>query len=255
VHDTDALIDLLAPHADDRKAAWWANYVKGARFLGVPMADTRKVALGWWAGRGGDPDPIRTCLELGRHPLSDVKLAGVAIMEHVLIPGGELLPRDLPRIRDALDAGAYDDWNACDWMCVKVVGRLLAPTVAGSPSGIHEEITRIHGDVLEWSTSEALWTRRASLVGFVNLLQHSEPSPGFDEAFLATAGVLLADDRRFVQTGVGWTMRMFGLRCPLEAAAFLEAHIGSISREALANAARGLPDERRSALLDLHRSR
>ena len=32
------LVSRLETAADDSKQRWWANYVKGALFLGVPMA-------------------------------------------------------------------------------------------------------------------------------------------------------------------------------------------------------------------------
>jgi 3-methyladenine DNA glycosylase AlkD len=242
--DSSPLADLLRQRADTRKAAWWSDYVKGARFLGVPMAETRSIALEWWDGLDDAGDPVDTCLDLGRHRISEVRLAGIAIMEHRLVPGGDLTAPSLERVRGALDDGAYDDWNTCDWLCVKVLGPLLS-----SPE------PHVHADVLAWSASDTLWTRRASVVAFVNLIGPAEPSPGFDEAFASTAGLLLEDGRRFVQTAVGWTMRMFATRRPREAAAFLEDHIDVISREALDNATKGLPDEQRSALRALHRSR
>ena len=40
-----SLEEELQAHSDPAKRAWWSNYVKGAAFYGVPMADTRRIGL------------------------------------------------------------------------------------------------------------------------------------------------------------------------------------------------------------------
>ena len=156
--------------ADHDKQRWWTNYVKGALFIGVPMAEVRSVARAWFRELNTQ-DPVALCLELGGHPMSEMKLAGVAIMEHDLVPDGVMTVSDLGRIQAALHGGGYDDWNTCDWLCVKVIGRL----VDGANQAAHES-------VLSWVSSDVLWEKRAGLVAFVNLLPKAEPSHGFDLA-------------------------------------------------------------------------
>jgi 3-methyladenine DNA glycosylase AlkD len=219
---------LLSAVADEAKKCWWTNYVKGAQFLGVPMAQTRTIALDWFK-EFESRDPVGVCLELGVHPISEMKLAGIAIMEHVLIPDDAIDVKDVERIRQALAAGAYDDWNACDWLCVKVIGRL----VDGGRSSDHKA-------VLAWSTSDVLWEKRAGLVGFVNLLAQREPSTGFDGAFLNAAASVVADDRRFAQTAAGWTLRELSHREPEMIRRFVKDHGGLMSSEAFSSATKFL---------------
>ncbi len=222
------LVSRLEATADEAKRSWWTNYVKGALFLGVPMAQTRAIALDWYRN-GESSDPVGVCLELGRHPISEVKLAGIAIMEHDLVPSGVMSATDLERIRAGLNAGGFDDWNTCDWLCVKVIGRL----VDGRPR-------RDHDGVLAWSSSDVLWEKRASLVGFVNLLVRREPSAGFDGAFLTAARTVVSDERRFAQTAVGWTLRELSHREPDMVRAFVSDHGSLMSSEAAASATKFL---------------
>ena len=218
----------LGAAADEAKQVWWTNYVKGARFLGVPMAETRAIALDWYRG-GETSDPVGLCLELGRHPISEVKLAGIAIMEHDLVPSGVMSVSDLDRVRLSLSAGGYDDWNTCDWLCVKVIGPLVG---AGARTD--------HDGILAWSSSDVLWEKRASLVGFVNLLAREEPSAGFDGAFLTAARMVVGDERRFAQTAVGWTLRELSHREPDLVHRFVTDHRSLMSSEAEANSTKFL---------------
>lgn len=77
----------LERRADPGKKAWWENYVKGATFRGVPMAEIRSAVGAWLATR---PELSTTqtkhlALELIRQPLAEDKLAGVLILSEHLI--------------------------------------------------------------------------------------------------------------------------------------------------------------------------
>ena len=67
------LVTRLEAAADEAKQLWWTNYVKGALFLGVPMAHTRAIALDWYRS-GESSDPVGLCLELGCDPISEHKI-------------------------------------------------------------------------------------------------------------------------------------------------------------------------------------
>jgi 3-methyladenine DNA glycosylase AlkD len=233
---TERLVAALERHADPSKRAWWERYVKGAQFLGVPMASTRSVALDWWKSVDTD-DPVGDCLDLGTHPVTEVKLAGVAVMERILVPTGAMDARHLRSVRRTIDAGGYDDWNACDWLCVKVLGPIAASSAAADQRA-----------VLDWTEGSVTWTKRAGLVSFVNLVSEPPAWDGFDEAFLTAAATNAADGRRFVQTSVGWTLRELSHRAPELVTEFLEEHWQRMSRESLDNATKALPPDVRGSL-------
>jgi 3-methyladenine DNA glycosylase AlkD len=190
------------------------------------MAQTRSIALDWFRA-GGFDDPVGLCLDLGSHQISEMKLAGIAIMEHDLVPNALMDAGDLVRIRRALHSGSYDDWNTCDWMCVKVIGRLVD---GAQPAD--------HRSVLAWTSSDVLWEKRAGLVGFVNHLPHTELSAGLDEAFLTAAATIVTDQRRFAQTAAGWTLRELSHREPGLVRTFVDRHGSSMSGEARTSATR-----------------
>jgi 3-methyladenine DNA glycosylase AlkD len=235
------LENRLAAHADTAKREWWSNYVKGAVFYGVPMAETRELALEWWR-ESDHQDPLADAVSLGHHPVTEVKLAGISILERILIPEGALRSSDLGSMRTAMDDGAFNDWNTCDWFCVKILHRLMED---GRPDA--------HSELLSWSHSATLWTKRASLVGFVNLLPKREMELGFDDAFVTAAGRVAEDQRRFCQTSVGWTMRELSVRRPSLVEHFLENHRLRLSREAITNASKKLDFQIRRRLLESHK--
>lgn len=237
-----SLEDQLQARADTAKQTWWSNYVKGAAFYGVPMATTRRIGLGWWSS-AERTSPLEDALALGLHPITEVRLVGISVLERVLIPDGILRASDLSLLRTALDDGAFNDWNTCDWFCVKVLNQLM-------DNGTPEAHMALHS----WSDSSTLWTKRASLVGFVNLLRQRELSEGFDTRFIASASTVASDRRRFCQTSIGWTMRELSVREPVRVEGFLGDQLSELSREAITSASKKLASPVRRRLLDAHRS-
>ena len=232
----------LQAHADPTKQAWWSNYVKGAEFYGVTMADTRSLGLHWWQSAEHD-DPVAEAVALGHHPITEIRLAGISIMERILIRDGTMGYVDLPRLQDAMNTGAFDDWNTCDWFCIKVLQQLMD----GAPAEAHSEM-------LSWATADIVWVKRAALVAFVNLIPRAEPSAGFDTRFTAAASTVAQDQRRFCQTAIGWTMRELSVRDPSAVERFLADHLQLLSREAISNASKKLDSRTRSGLLSAHGS-
>ena len=237
-----SLEEELQAHSDPAKRAWWSNYVKGAAFYGVPIADTRRIGLRWWQG-SHHANPLAEALALGQHPITEIKLTGISILERSLVPSGDLSASNLRQLRAAMDDGAFDDWNTCDWFCVKVLHRLMD---GGAPDA--------HMELLSWSESSILWAKRASLVGFVNILPKHEPSEGFDGRFVDSANMVSLDKRRFCQTSIGWTMRELSLRKPAVVESFLEDRLANLSREAITNASKKLTPPFRRHLLETHRA-
>lgn len=228
-------------HSDASKKAWWSNYVKGSDFYGVTMADTRRISLAWWRSADHD-DPVAEAVDLGHHPITEMRLAGISIMERIVIPDGMMGSDDLPHLRLAIDTGAFGDWNTCDWLSVKVLHQLMEDA---KPS--------THAEMLSWSVADTLWTKRSSLVAFVNLIPSTEPSTGFDDRFIDAASRIAQDKRRFCQTAVGWTMRELSVRNPSAVEQFVVEHIALLSREAISNATKKLDPRTRDSLLAAHK--
>lgn len=240
--ETTGLEQELRINSDASKRAWWSNYVKGADFYGVTMADTRRIGLAWWRSTDHD-EPVGEALALGHHPITEMRLAGISIMERIMIPDGTMGRDDLPRLKLAMDTGAFNDWNTCDWLCVKVLHQLMEDASSST-----------HAEMLSWSYADTLWTKRAALVSFVNLIPRTEPSSGFDGRFTEAASRIAQDKRRFCQTAVGWAMRELSVRNPSAVEQFLLDHIALLSREAINNATKKLDTQTRVSLLSVHKN-
>ncbi len=210
--------------ADPRKKAWWEGYVKGASFRGTPMAAIRR-AVARWLGSLPELSPTeikQLAFDLIRQPLTDDKLAGVLILSEHLID--ELGTDDLAAFRALLAEEHLGDWNACDWFCVKVLGRMLER----SP-----ERGRIADELIGWTRSDELWVRRAGMVAFVNLAPKGDAAlPGLTERLLAGAERNAADPRRFAQTSVGWVLRELSTSEPAAVRRFLTERGDQLSAEA-----------------------
>jgi 3-methyladenine DNA glycosylase AlkD len=231
----------LRESADPAKKEWWERYLKGAiPFYGVPMGDIRRCVHAWAADRALSPAALRrAALELLRHPVAEEKLAGILIMQELLLPQGALDPdRDLPLIARVFDDGEISDWNTTDWLCVRVLGPLIA---AGG---------RQAGEMIaEWAEAPGLWRRRCAAVAFVPLAPAGEAAfPGMVDMVLAVCASNVHDPERFAQTGVGWVLRELSDAVPDRVHGFVVAHRDLMSREAVRMAAARLSQDQRETL-------
>jgi hypothetical protein len=128
--------DLASPHP-----------ARGVEFYGVSMTTTRSIALDWWQS-SAHTSPVDEALALGQHPITEVKLAGISILDRIFIPEWALDASHLPQMHLAMRGGAFDDWNTCDWFCVKVLHKVMTC----APSHAHKEM-------LSWSDDEVVWSK------------------------------------------------------------------------------------------------
>ena len=226
---------------------WWESYLKGAiGFRGTKMADIRVVMHDWHneAGAGWRPQQLRNlAIELIRQDLTEDKLAGILLIQEILIPGG-VIPwkTELKRWAGLFDHGFIHDWNTCDWFCVRVLGPLAAAE--------GEECAR---RIADWSRARNLWRRRAAGVGFVNLAPHGDDNfAGFTSMLLEVCEDTVRHADRFAQTGTGWVLRELSHAEPARVAGFVQAHLDMMSREAVRMSVAKLSDADRNRLLVAH---
>jgi nicotinamide riboside kinase/3-methyladenine DNA glycosylase AlkD len=241
--DGPRLVDLTAAlrrRGEPAKKEWWDRYLKGEiEFLGVPMAGIRE-AVHEWAGRDPDPPGMReAALALLGRPLAEEKLAGILIFQEVLLPAGAVDPdRDLPAIAARFDDGSIADWNTTDWLCVRVLGPLIAG--GGRP---------VARQVADWVNGGSLWRRRAAAVSFVPIAAAGDGLfEGLADLVLEVCADLVGDPERFSQTAVGWLLRELSDAEPERVFGFLGRRRGEMSREAVRMAAGRLSDGHRAEL-------
>jgi 3-methyladenine DNA glycosylase AlkD len=251
----DGLIERLQLRLNARATAatrqWWTKYLRGtASFRGVKMGDVRKAVHAWFeeerlgerfsAGQQKD-----LALMLLEEDYAEDKLAGVLVLQEILLPAGALDWRsDLPRFARLFDGEYIRDWSICDWLCVKVLGPLVEQQGESCARAISK-----------WREANSVWQRRASVAAFVNLASKGDQNfPGFTEMVLENCSHLLGSQERFAQTGVGWILRELSRSDHGRVIVFVEANVDRFSREALKNASKYLPPEVAERLHGAHLS-
>lgn len=193
---------ILQNKADPKVKDWWENYVKGAKFRGVKMAENRKSVNSWIKEFSIDENDPMVQFDLGlgliRQKYTEDKLGGILlIQEHInrknLVPWQiQLEPYSSLFLQNHLG-----DWNIVDWFCVKVMGNLAK-----------DNGENIFTQIDPWKDSKNVWQRRSSVVSFVNLAKLGDSFySGFYSDLLNRCDYLLTSKERFIQTGVGWVLR------------------------------------------------
>ncbi len=242
----------LESRANPKTKAWWESYLRQAiPFRGVKMADIRTALHAWL-----EDEAIQTelpaenrkdlALSLIRETYAEDKLAGILLLQEVLLPAGAIdWQRDLPRFAALFQDGSIYEWNTCDWFCVRVLGPLAQHE--GEPCA---------RAIAAWRTADNLWQRRAAGVAFVNLAPKGDHNfPGFIGMVLETCAATIQSPERFAQTGTGWVLRELSHAAPEQVSAFIEAHLHYFSREALRYATAKLPPHTKARLTQVHRER
>ncbi len=231
----------LAATGDAEKKAWWERYLKGEiEFFGVPMGEIRRTTKAWAVEHDLAGETLRTsAFQLLRRPIAEEKLAGILLMQQLLLPHGEIdAARDLPVIATIFDDGHIAEWSTTDWLCVRVLGPLIARD--GRPTA---EL------LAGWTAAPGLWRRRAAAVSFVPVAgRGDELFPGLVDLVIDVCAALASDRQRFAQTGVGWVLRDLSDAAADRVNDFVTAHVATMSREAVRMAAARLSDEQRTAL-------
>lgn len=248
------LADRLQHQADPARKAWWERYLRHeARFRGVRMEDVRRSVHAWYTehdvsvslGPEGRFDLVQSLIA---RSFTEDRLAGILLLDEILIPAGDLDAADrLPQLAAWFDDGHLADWNVVDWTCVKALQTLVERQ--GEPTA---------RAILAWHDAANLWRARASIVTYANTAGRGDAIfPGFTDALLEACAALLARPERFAKTGVGWVLRTLSVNEPDVVAAFAERRLSDFSLEALQNALKKLQDDRTGPLLtrfrELHR--
>jgi 3-methyladenine DNA glycosylase AlkD len=218
---------------------WWSRYLKGAiEFRGVGLPQIRSVLADWRSDNGVDvrpaADQFALALRLFEEPMAEDKLAGVLYLQEYL--QGEVPWREsLSRYGSLFERGLIADWNTCDWFCVRVLGPVIAANGRGCASA-----------VAKWSTSPHLWKARASVVGFVPVIEVLDHHP----IVLRACAVLIRRDERFAKTAVGWILRDLSKHDPRSVTEFLNENLVYFSTESVRNALKYSPEAIRRKFLE-----
>lgn len=126
----------------------------------------------------------------------------------------------------------FDAWAIADHACIAGQKRLVA-----DPSRLDEVAT--------WTTSDHMWTRRATLVMTLPWTKQNHPKPAdlaIRERVLGWAAGYVTDHDWFIQKAIAWWLRELSKHDPARVRAFLQAHQADMKPFAVKEAGRKLPD-------------
>ncbi len=125
----------------------------------------------------------------------------------------------------------FDAWAVADHACIAGQKRLVA-----DPSRLDEVAT--------WTTSDHMWTRRATLVMTLPWTKQNHPKPAdlaIRERVLGWAAGYVTDHDWFIQKAIAWWLRELSKHDPARVGAFLDAHQADMKPFAVKEAGRKLP--------------
>ena len=130
-------------------------------------------------------------------------------------------------------------WSLCDSTCVRVLGPFL---------GKKENEFLAKKTVDEWSNSEAMWIRRASMVILLKLTMLKKD---FDESYVfgIVEKMLKYSGQPYIEKGIGWLLKTCSKYQPELIYNYLMNNKGTFPRLILRYASEKLPKERRTSIL------
>ena len=89
----------------------------------------------------------------------------------------------------------------------------------------------------DWKSAPFLWQKRASIIALRSLVKNSD----YIATIAHTIDTLLPDDRRFIQTGIGWTISDLSKYFPEQSSHLVEKYLPQLSLEVINRHTKHLP--------------
>ena len=130
-------------------------------------------------------------------------------------------------------------WSLCDSTCVRVLGPFLGKK--GNESLAKKTVD-------EWSSSDVMWIRRASMVILLKLTMLKKD---FDESYVfgIVEKMLKYSRHTYIEKGIGWLLKTCSKYKPELIYNYLMNNKGTFPRLILRYASEKLPKERRTSIL------
>lgn len=220
----------LTALGDEKKARWLENYVKHdiqSKGVGIPQIREVVKAVTREQDLTAQPLEVQTGIlnDLAAKPFTEDKLAAILYLQ--LYWKKADAAQLLALTGHWFDQGWINDWNVCDWLCV----RLLSPLVDRAP-GVTVPVLE------EWNSAPYLWKARASLVPFAQC----KTIAGHTATIHAFSITLIKREERFCKTSVGWVLREYSRHDPDFVIRFLEEHRPWTTSEVVKNATKYLKE-------------
>ncbi len=221
----NSLKSRVAKHADKKTKKWWENYVKhNTKFRGVGIPKIREELKEWYKKEHVYELPLEQQLDLAlslfAEKYAEDKIAGILFLQIYLYDKFDYKIL-LSKFERLFQKEYINDWNVCDWFCVRVLGSMIKKN--GKPCAL--AITR-------WNTAKNVWQARCSAVAFANLAKENIYTP----LLLKSCERLIRRKERFAKTAVGWILRELSKVDTKLVTDFITRQTKYFSKESLENA-------------------
>ena len=185
----------LQKNSDKKTKDWFNNYLKGAvEYRGIKTPKVTKLLSSWVSDYDllslSLKEQLNICDKLMNEPFAEDKFAGIIFIQKYLLKSTE--PDKIIKFLDKCFQNGYlYDWSTTDWCCVRVIDPLIVA------NGM-----KIAKDISLWRESENIWQRRASIVS----LRGVSKDQSYHSLIKKIISILVKEDERFIQTGIGWTL-------------------------------------------------
>ena len=202
-------LEELRSLADPEKAAGMASYHKAHRtYLGISVPQITDLSKTWRAELDVEAR-VALAEALWQSDIHEARIAAAKLLTQA-----RLRPDETAWALICSWVPDFDAWAIADHACDAGQRRLLA-----DPSRI---------DTVEtWTTSEAMWTRRAALVITLPWTKQNNPKPQELEVrdrVLGWAATYVDDQQWFIQKAIAWWLRELSKHDAPRVIAFLDAH-------------------------------
>ncbi len=214
--------------SNDAKAKWLENYVKhNIKSKGVGIPEIREIVKSTNKEFKISDQPLEKQVQLLNDLMyqeyTEDKLAAVIFLQ--LFWKNKNIKESLDMISKWFDLGYIQDWNVCDWLCVRVL----------SPMVDHQKDHTIL-ELKKWNKDTNLWKARASLVPFAQ----SKTIKDHKIVIHDFATELIVREERFCKTAVGWVLREYSKIDEDYVRQFLSDYKNWITNEVMKNATKYL---------------
>jgi 3-methyladenine DNA glycosylase AlkD len=234
---------ILQINADPSKKEWWESYMKNAiGFRGVGIQKIRKLLSEWYIKHKLHEEDIEDQFIFAKdffsQAMAEDKLTGVLILEKFVVPKTKC-EKIICNVEDLFNRNYINDWNTCDWLCVKI----LTPIVETGRLVCVQQITN-------WKNSSRLWKARASAVSFAQAENKTKYIDFIDQI----CNTLIQREERFAKTAVAWLLREFSKDDKAYTIDFIKKNITNFTAETIRNTLKYFDDQTRQHYLNQLRS-
>lgn len=131
-----------------------------------------------------------------------------------------------------------DSWGKCDAYCYRVLNPMI------------EKYNELYNNIVNWSKSDKVYVRRASLVCFIISKSNFSVDYNLDKIFYI-CNSLKYDKHIHIQKGLGWLLKYTYLTYPEEIKKYLKDNVNILSRTTFRYALEKMDSSLRNELMKL----